>query len=226
MNLTGLQMELRVIEERVSALQVEIEKMKPRPEKEKRNIYEKITKLAVRFPIENSYVAQESFEMKKAYISCLSYLAMTDEAGINEKLLYLGRLSAGIGRFFPAEDILRMGMQVNRVYFEIACSELMHLKYSFITDALILGNITEKGSDAALSRIADIAEIMDCDKGELAVMSYVAKAVLTQDDNILEQIPVCGNQQLMRQLQHYIPDASSAGQRLMTMLNYISGTRK
>ncbi|MGN0421680.1 MAG: hypothetical protein ACI4EY_02980 [Lachnospiraceae bacterium] len=46
MNLTELQIQLRFIEDHISALQVEIEKMKPQPEDEKKAMFEKITKMA------------------------------------------------------------------------------------------------------------------------------------------------------------------------------------
>lgn len=46
MNLTELQIQLRAIEEHISDLQTEIEKMKPQPEDEKKAMFEKITELA------------------------------------------------------------------------------------------------------------------------------------------------------------------------------------
>ena len=53
MNLTELQIQLRSIEEHISDLQAEIEKMKPQPEDEKKAMFEKITELASKYPLES-----------------------------------------------------------------------------------------------------------------------------------------------------------------------------
>lgn len=51
MNLTELQIQLRSIEEHIS--EAEIEKMKPQPEDEKKAMFEKITEMAAKFPLES-----------------------------------------------------------------------------------------------------------------------------------------------------------------------------
>lgn len=51
MNFTELQMELRSIEEHISQLHNEIEKMKPQIEEEKKTDFEAISRLARKHPV-------------------------------------------------------------------------------------------------------------------------------------------------------------------------------
>lgn len=65
MNLTDLQIQLRSIENHIFELQVEIEKMKPQPEAEKKTDFDRITKLAKIHPLENDVLAKEDPSIKK-----------------------------------------------------------------------------------------------------------------------------------------------------------------
>ena len=51
MNLTELQERLRSMEDYISAFQVKIEKMKPQPEGERKEDFNRITRLAKRYPL-------------------------------------------------------------------------------------------------------------------------------------------------------------------------------
>lgn len=215
MNLTDLQIELRAIENRLSALQAEIEKMKPQPQKGKKEEFEKITKLARQYPLKNPYLAKKGTEIKRAYIACLSYIALLDESAIYEKQLYLSRLAKGLGTSFSPEDIFRLGMELDRDYFDKACSDLKPLKYSFITDALIIANITEGATEKVISVIADIAKIMECGEEDTRVMACVAKAVLTDNLEILKQLPVPKESHWMGEFKQYIPASWLASQRIL-----------
>ena len=97
MNLTELQMQLRSVEEQMAELQTEIEKMKPKPESEKKLIYNKITKLAQKYPVENKRSFNISEAVAKAYVSCLAHIIVADEYKIYDKLLYLTRIAYGMG---------------------------------------------------------------------------------------------------------------------------------
>ena len=205
MNLTDLQVELHAIEDRISSLQNEIEKMKPRSEDEKIAALEQITKAAAQYPLECSDMKEQAEDTKKDYIVCLTHITLADESNIHEKLLYICRLAKGMGLQMSAETILRMGMEVDKIYFDRACLELKQWKYSLLTDALILANITKEATDATFSLIADLSKIMECDKEELRVIAHVAKAVLTNDFNVLSQIPSLTKNRWMGQFQHHIP---------------------
>lgn len=215
MDLTELQIQLRSIEDHISALQIEIEKMKPQPEDEKNAMFENVSKIAEQFPLNNKQFPEMTAAQKKDYITCLAYITLADKNKIYEKLLYLCRLSYGMGLSISSEEILRMGMEVDKSYFNMACSELKRWRYSFLTDSLILANITEEATDATFSVIADLAKIMGCDKKEdLRVVAYVAKAVLTDNMDILLQLPVPDENLWMGQFKQHIPLSWIRSQRI------------
>lgn len=213
MNLTELQIQLRSIEEQISNLQAQIEKMKPQPEDEKKAMFEKITELASKYPLESSRFPQISNVDVKAYISCLAYISLADDSKIYDKLLFLCRLSHGMGLPMSSEDIFRMGLEFDEKYFDKACSELKSQKYSFLADALILINITEAATETSFRLIADIAKIFECEKEDLYVAAMVAKAVLTDDFDILKQLSVSSGKYLGQFRQH-IPVSWIKSQRV------------
>lgn len=205
MNLTELQIQLRSIEEHISDLQAEIEKMKPQPEDEKKAMFEKITELASKYPLENRRLPKSSNVDVKTYISCLTYISLADDSKIHDKLLFLCRLSRGMGLSMSSEDVFRMGLEMDKKYFDKACSELRSQKYSFLADAFILVNINEEATEASFRLIADIAKIFECEKEDLRAVAMVAKAVLIEDFNVLEQIPVPSKNRWMGQFRQHIP---------------------
>lgn len=214
MNLTELQIQLRSIEEHISDLQAEIEKMKPQPEDEKKAMFEKITELASKYPLESRCFPKSSNVDVKAYISCLAYISLADDSKIYDKLLFLCRLSHGMGLPLSSEDVFKMGLEIDEKYFDKACSELKSQKYSFLADALILVNITEEATEASFRLIADIAKIFECEKEDLRAAAMVAKAVLTEDFNVLKQIPVPSKNRWMGQFHQHIPATWIKSQRV------------
>lgn len=215
MNLTELQMQLRSIEGHISDLQAEIEKMKPQPEDEKKAMFEKITELAFKYPLENRRFPKTSNIDVKAYISCLACISLADDSKIYDKLLFLCRLSHGMGLPMSSEDVFRMGLEIDEKYFDKACSELKSQKYSFLADALILVNITEEATEASFRLIADIAKIFECEKEDLRAAAMVAKAVLIEDFDILKRIPVPSKNRWMGQFKEHIPGSWIRSQRLV-----------
>ena len=111
MNLTDLQVELRSIEDHISSLQSEIEKMKPQPEDERKLLFDNITKMASQYPLDKrDYPALITDALKNTYITCLAYITVVDENKIYEKLLYLCRLAFGMGMTVTSERVMQMGM--------------------------------------------------------------------------------------------------------------------
>lgn len=214
MNLTELQMQLRSVEEQMAELQTEIEKMKPKPESEKKLIYNKITRLAQKYPIENKRSFYISEAVAKAYVSCLAHIIVADEDKIYDKLLYLTRIAYGMGLSASADAIILMGMEFDKNDFDNACIELKDIKYAFLTDALILVNISEQASEDVFALIADMAQSLGCDKEDVRAAGFVAKAVLKNDFDILNQMPAPSNNRWAAQLRSYIPDSWIEAKRI------------
>ena len=214
MNLTELQIQLRSIEEHISNLQEEIEKMKPQPEDEKKAMFDKITELASKYPLKSGGFPKSSNVDVKAYISCLAYISLADDSKVYDKLLFLCRLSHGMGLPMSSNDVFKMGLEIDEKYFDKACSDLKSQKYSFLTDALILVNLTEEATEASFRLIADIAKIFECEKEDLRAAAMVAKAMLTEDFTLLKQIPVPSKNRWMGQFRQHIPVTWIKSQRV------------
>ncbi len=198
------------MEDYISAFQVKIEKMKPQPEGERKEDFNRITRLAKRYPLENRVVGKGDPLIQKVYISCLSYIMTADEENLYHKLLYLCRLAQGLGADYASEDILKMGMEFEQGHFENSCEQLKEQKHPFLTDALILANITGETAKATFALIADLGEVLKCDKEEIRVAANVAKAVLLNDMDLLHNIPAPFAKPWIRQ---FIPTSWIESQR-------------
>lgn len=189
MNLTDLQVELRSIEERIAKLHFEIEKMKPKPEEEKKADFETITKLAKQHMITDLRISSASEVIRKQFVSSLSYLLLTEEKDIYERLLYLCRISQGCGLNLSAEDIYKAGLEFEFKDMKELCTDLQEYKYSYLVEAFTIANLSEESSTEILTVIADIAKLMECDKEEIQVIGQVAKSRLLDDSELLKRIP-------------------------------------
>lgn len=190
MTLTDLQVQLRSIEKSLSALQTEIEKMKPKASAENKQNFEKITRQAKQFTIEHETLLQQDKSIRKSYIAGLSYLLNVDRDGFADKLLYLCRISYGVNLSLSAEEIIQLGMQFESEDLEKFQFDLANCAYNFLVDGLTIAGLTGQPSEMLLSMIADFAQLLGCDKDDLCVISYIAKANLTQNMDILNQVPV------------------------------------
>lgn len=214
MNLTDLQVELRAIEDRLAVLWTEIEKMKPRPQNEQQTNFEKITALAAQYPFKNKLLAGQPELVQKEYLSLLSYISLLNKEHISEKLLYITRIAAGIVKGISAETIYRMGLEYNTEDLNQACNDLQSIRCSLLTDALILANIAGEAAPEMLSAVADVAELMKADREEIGVAAMVAKAVLTDDFDILDKIPTPSENRWSGKFTPFIPEEWLAARRV------------
>lgn len=202
MTLTELQVQLRSIEQSLSVLQTEIEKMKPKASAENKQNFEKIIRQAKQFPIENETLLQQEKSIRKSYIAGLSYLLNVDHDGFVDKLMYLCRISYGVDLSLSAEEIIQLGLQFESEDLEKFQFDLANCAYNFLVDGLTIAGLTGQPSETLLSIIADFAQLLGCDKEDLCVTSYIAKANLTQNTDILNQVPVS---QIKKDLSVYRP---------------------
>ena len=178
MNLTDLQMELRAIEEHISVLHHQIEKMKPQTADQQKTDFEKITKLAAQHPLVNTKIKKAPKEVKKLIIGSLFFLVLAEKADIYSRLLYLCRLSKGSGYDISAEELYQLGLAFERSDLDRLDKELADYKYTYLVESLIVANLSEKASAETLSLVADLAKLMNCDKEEMRVLGMMAKSVL------------------------------------------------
>lgn len=207
MDLTELQVNLRNIEEDIGRLQTEIEKMKPKTNSAQKENFTRIDKIAKVHALQNKFLLRENDAVKKAYLTCLSYIMLADEVDIYDKLIYITRIGYGINADLSSEDIYKAGRDMDKEYLEDVCMDLSSLKYCFISDALIVANIKGQAAATVLTLIADLAQFMQCTKADFNVITAVVKAVLTNNFDMLKEIdaPLPDNRDWNKQLSIYVP---------------------
>ena len=213
MTLTELQMELRKIEDHIDMLHHEIERMKPKTEDEKKKDFSEITELAKMSPvkIQSLYDADEG--LKSQFVGSLAYIALSEETDLYERLLYLCRLSIGIGFETSAENIYILGLEFDKDKLSNAIRDLSSCKYLYLAEALVLANVSGRVSETMLAVVSDVARMVGCDNEEIYVLAAVAKAKLVQDWDTLLTLPVSSKNRWSDKFKDYIPDGWMIKQR-------------
>lgn len=213
MNLTELQYELRDIEKHISQLHFEIENMKPKTEGEKKKDFDVITRLAKQHPIKGLGVSNASDVQKKLFISSLSFLLLAEEKNMYVRLLYLCRLAYGLNLKMTVEYIYTLGLEFESKDIDILGMDLEKFKYSYLIEAFIIANLSEGTSTKILSIIADMAEIMGCDREEIRVLAQIAKSKLMDDLNVVNCIPLPSKNRWTGRFEDYISKSWIKSQR-------------
>lgn len=213
MNLTDLQQELRSIESRIEMLHNEIEQMKPKTEDEKRNDFEKITKLAGKAPIVRTSISAAPEYVKKTIFSSLSYLLLLEETDISDRLLYLCRLAKGCGYDASAEELYKNGLEFEDADLARMETELAGYQFTYLVEAFLIANISGEASGKLLSVIADLANVFGIEKEEIQVIGLVAKSVLTNHFDFMLELPVLDKNRWSGKFRDYIPEEWIISQR-------------
>ena len=190
MNLTDLQMELRTIEEHISALHHQIEKMKPQTAGQQKTDFEKITKLAAQHPLVNTRIKEAPKEVQKLIMGSFVFLVLAEKTDIYSRLLYLCRLSKGSGCDLSAEELYQLGLAFERSDLDKLGKDLADYKYTYLVEALIVANLSGEASAETLSSIADLANLMKCGKEEMCVLGMMAKSILLGNPDYMLEMPV------------------------------------
>ena len=218
MTLTELQLQLREIENRISTLQNEIENMKPKPEEEKLNEFEKITNFAKQNVIRNSKLEEAFPEIKECIIKCLSYISCIEDKGISLRLLYICRLANGSGYDISAEELYRKGIEFEKDDLKWICEELENyiepdFRYTLLVESFIVAGITGNTTQKMLSCIADLATMLKCDQEEICYLSTMAKSLLIGDLDYILQVPLPRDKRWKGKLREFLSDKWIVKQR-------------
>ena len=189
MDLTQLQAELRAVENKMSELQAEIEKMKPRPQADLAADYAKIARSAKQAPVNNLLVSAADDYTKKSYLSGLAYLSFAGQPVDMDRLLYLTALSFGIGCGYEPENLVTLGMRMDENAFEYVSEAVRPYRISFMTDAFVIANMTGTAETSMLEALTGMTYILGCTADDMKVIAAVAKAVLTEDFDVLDSVP-------------------------------------
>lgn len=205
MNLTDLQVELRLIEEHIAGLHNEIENMKPKTEEQKIIDFNQITILADKNIVVNDDIKMMSEQTKKLVISSLAYIILQDKNDFYNRILYLTRLAKGSEFNVSAEDIYRYGLEFELKDIDNLIQDADEYKYTYIIESLITVNISENASSDMLSIIADIADMFGISKEELRVLGMAAKSVLIGNMDNMLNMPVPSENIWSGKLTNYLP---------------------
>lgn len=214
MNLTDLQEKLRTIEEQIAALYGEIENMKPQKE-EKGFDYDRITRLAEKYPIKNECISATPMSTKKLIFSSMAYILLTEDQNFYDRILYLCRLSAGCGFTGSAEELYELGLAFEDGDLKNLCMDISdEYKYTYFVELFVMANISKGASVNILSIIADLASCFGISKEEIRVLAMMAKSILIEDIDYMDNMPVPKKNIWSGKLREYISEEWVAKRRI------------
>ena len=192
MNLTDLQVELRelqrVTDERIDALHVEIENMKPKDGPKLDIDFARITEVASRKPLLREDLRDAQSVAQKSFFAALAYLALLDGEGLEDKLYYLCRLAAGCGYTVSAEELCQQGLAYVAQDLERLGPDIGRLKHLLLVEALVVANLAGPASREALGALATLADSLGLEDHDLRARGQEALAILRADKAALEKI--------------------------------------
>lgn len=212
--MTEIQAKIRNIELQLSDLESEIAQMKPKAKEEEVEQYKKINQIAENHKIKNKLLLAVNVETRKYYVCCLGHLFLKKSDAKYESLLLLTRIAKGIHCYEDAGQLYQDCIMYNENDWKDSVQSLKEHRFSFVVDMLILANLNKSEKDNSLGMIADIAEILNVSESELQVCGMVAKAVLTNNFDILDQVPEQVKNKWNSQFIHYIPGKWLAQRRI------------
>ncbi len=205
MNLTELQMELRNIQSQISTLEDAIERMKHINDQEKESIYQKITALALCYPINNDKLMKCTDAEKLAYIKAIAYVAVQEENNLIERLLYLTRIAVAMdSNKYNAQYIYKLGNSFDKSDVSNMAMDLENVREDFMLDLLLIVNISNMASKEMLMMVVEFATILNVKKNDLEMISLVAKAILTEDYSLLDILPANAEAKWNNKFQYYL----------------------
>ena len=197
--------------------------MKPKANEENQEKYKKINTIAEKYQIKNKALLSAEEDVRTNYVLCLGFLTTSNKNHIYDKLLFLMRIASGIEAYHDSEQLYQDITLFNKNDWDNSLQFLEKYRYSLITDALILMTLKSNEKEEKLSSIVEVAEIFGLSKEELTVCAMVAKAVVTDDFDILNKIPVPTENKWNSRFIHYIPKTWLAARRKKCELGFKSG---
>lgn len=179
--------------------------MKPKAKAEEIEQYKKINQIAENHKIKNKLLLAANIETRKYYVCCLGHLFLKKVDDKYESLLFLARIAKGIHCYEDSGELYQDCIMYNENDWKDSIQSLKEHRFSFVVDMLILANLNKYKKDNSLEIIADIAEILAVSESEMQVCGMVAKAVLTDNYNILDRVPEQMKNKWNSQFVHYIP---------------------
>lgn len=197
--LTALQTELKALEKRSQQLAMDIgqlsntiDEMKPQKNDVTSEILKTMTSFAKRNPLTSKRLHTLSLVEKKEYMASLAQLVLQSSVSHESAMLYLCRRAVGAQAVADAEELYEQAYAFDFSKMDEWSQTIEPYKYVYLTDAFVMALLLEQGREAFVRRIVDLATLLSCDAQDIYVISEVAKSVVTQfydnlDDMYVEE---------------------------------------
>lgn len=197
--LTALQTELKALEKRSQQLAMDIgqlsntiDEMKPQKNDVTSEILKTMTSFAKRNPLTSKRLHTLSLVEKKEYMASLAQLVLQSSVSYESAMLYLCRRAVGAQAVADAEELYEQAYAFDFSKMDEWSQTIEPYKYVYLTDAFVMALLLEQGREAFVRRIVDLATLLSCDAQDIYVISEVAKSVVTQfydnlDDMYVEE---------------------------------------
>ena len=197
--LTALQTELKALEKRSQQLAMDIgqlsntiDEMKPQENDVTSEILKTMTRFAKRNPLTSKRLHTLSLVEKKEYMASLAQLVLQSSVSHEAAMLYLCRRAVGAQAVADAEELYEQAYTFDFSKMDEWSQTIVPYKYVYLTDAFVMALLLEQGREAFVHRIVDFATLLSCDTQDVYVISEVAKSMVTQcydnlDDMYVEE---------------------------------------
>lgn len=196
-----IQDNLHTLSEQLSTLALDLEELKGaylNPVTFRPDEFEEIEAKAQEFPILNKNLEQASDIERQTYMRFLSIIAGADDS----KLLMARRIGIGGGSEWDVERLAMERMTIQPNFPTEVGATLGKLRYSLVLDSLVIAHLSEEVDKDTIATIADMADLLKCTYGNVAIVAQVAAAVVQMNKELFDAV-TCD--QPLSGLSHLIP---------------------
>ena len=140
-----------------------------------------------KYALENPALIEMDEYTKSLYLKVLCTLIHYENEPSNMQIIYLRRIISGMDVELPAEEYLRMALDISPVDIEefINLMKDKDVKYYFALNGLILVSVG-KAKKANYEYLAEIIDLIDIGLHELQYLMVIAKSIIQQSSEIFD----------------------------------------
>ena len=178
-----IQAELKSLSEKILLLSKQVAEIKEEKEDigAKEIDFDNIERVGGKYPIKDHYIGKKDLYEKGLYINMLISVAMTEQDGLNDRLIFIERIRKGIDYRTKFSESYKSALLINDETIDefVKCLSATD-KISFVIDCFMMcGNINSCGDDIK-QYIAEICLLLSIDKKMLKEIINVANVMLSQ----------------------------------------------
>lgn len=147
------------------------------------------TEKAKEYAVTNETLSGLDEYIKKLYLKLLGTVIQYKNDPSDMQIIYLNRIACGMGAEEPAEELMRMALEISETdvqeFFSVMKEK--NIKFYFAIDGLILlkiGNAAQENYEY----FAELLELSGVAKRDIEAVSQIAKSVLTQESAYYDEV--------------------------------------